>query len=368
MKFTCNRDALIEGINIVQKAIPGKSTLPVLEGILIEVGEELILTGSDNDISITYEVPSIIEEIGGVVVSSKTFGEIIRKLPDIYLTIETAEEGRSLIIDSGNAHFEITYMEKSGYPKVDPLDTTDSLSISQNNLKTLIRQTAFSASQDNTRPILKGVLVENKSGLLNFVALDGFRLAIKNIDSSYDKDFSMIVSARVLNELSKIIDPSDEFIYICSDNTQIMFYNEKFKMISRLLQGDFIDYTRMIPKEKKTVIKLNRKEFLAAVERVAIVLDDDRKKPIVIKNYDDEIVINVAGERGVSREVLSAEISGEEMELFFSSRHILECLRAVDEETINLDLTSPLHPVVIKSDDDDSFTFLVMPVRQPGTR
>ena len=198
MKFTCNRDALIEGINIVQKAIPGKSTLPVLEGILIEVGEELILTGSDNDISITYEVPSIIEEIGGVVVSSKTFGEIIRKLPDIYLTIETAEEGRSLIIDSGNAHFEITYMEKSGYPKVDPLDTTDSLSISQNNLKTFIRQTAFSASQDNTRPILKGVLVENKSGLLNFVALDGFSLAIKTIDSSYDKDFSMIVSARVL--------------------------------------------------------------------------------------------------------------------------------------------------------------------------
>ena len=342
--------------------------MPVLEGILIEVGEELILTGSDNEISITFEVPSIIEEIGGVVVSSKTFGDIIRKLPDIYVTIETSEEGKSIIINSGNAHFEITYMDKSGYPKVSPLDETDSFSISKNNLKTLIRQTAFAASQENTRPILKGVLVENKNSLLNFVALDGYRLAVKNTESTYEKEFKIVVSARVLNELSKIIEASEEFIYICYNESQIMFYNENFKMISRLLQGEFIDYSRMLPKDFKTVININRKELLSAVERVALVLDDDKKKPIVIKNYNDEIVINVAGERGVSREVVGAEISGEEMELYFSARHILECLRSVDEENVKIVLTGPFHPVVIKSDEDESYTFLVMPVRQPGTR
>lgn len=363
MKFTCNRDNLIEGIGIVQKAIPSKSNTPVLEGILIEVSEDLILTGSDSEISITYQVPAIIEEIGGVVVSSKTFGDIIRRLPDIYVTIETSADGGTLIINSGNSHFEIMLMNRSAYPKINFISTEDTLSITKANLRTLIRQTAFAASQENSRPILKGVLMENKEGILRFVAIDGFRLALKYIESSYPTEFSIVVPARVLNEMSKIIDKGEEMINICFSSTQIMFYTDTFKMISSLLKGEFFDYAKMIPKDFSAVMNVSTKDLLSSIERVALVLDDDRKWPIVIKTYTDEVVVNVAGERGVSREVVNAEISGQEIEIYYNSRNIIECLRAVENERISVKFTSVKGPSILMSEEDDSFLFLVMPVK-----
>jgi len=363
MKFTCNRDNLIEGIGIVQKAIPSKSNTPVLEGILIEVSEDLILTGSDSEISITYQVPAIIEEIGGVVVQARTFCDIIRKLPDIYVTIETSSDGNELIINSGNAHFEINTMNRAAYPKINFIESEDVISIEKNNLRALIKQTAFAASQENSRPILKGVLMENKEGILRFVAIDGFRLALKYIENSYEKDFSIVVPARVLNEMSKIIDKGDELINICFSDNQIMFFTDTFKMISSLLKGEFYDYSKMIPKDFTVVMNVNTKDILSSIERVALVLDDDRKWPIVLKTYTDEAVINVAGERGVSREVINAEISGQEIEIYYNSRNIIECLRAVENERISVKFTSAKGPSIIMSEDDGSFLFLVMPVK-----
>ncbi len=363
MKFTCNRDNLIEGLNIVQKAIPSKSNTPVLEGILIEVSEDLILTGSDSEISITYQFPAIIEEIGGVVVSSKTFCDIIRKLPDIYVTVETSSDGSELIINSGGAHFEINLMNRSAYPKINFINTDDVFAISKNNLRSLIKQTAFAASQENSRPILKGVLMENKENILRFVAIDGFRLALKYIESDFGKDFSIVVPARVLNELSKIIDKGDEMINVCFSDTQIMFYTDTFKIVSSLLKGEFFDYAKMIPVDFTAVMSVGTRDLLGSIERVALVLEDDRKWPIVMKTYSDEVVINVAGERGVSREVIGAEISGQEIEIYYNSRNIMECLRAVENDRISMKFTSAKGPSIIMSEEDESFLFLVMPVK-----
>ena len=363
MKFTCTRDNLIEGLNIVQKAIPGRSNTPVLEGLLIEVSEDLILTGSDSEISITYQFPAIIEEIGGVVVSSKTFCDIIRKLPDMYVTVETSADGNDLIINSGGAHFEINLMNRAAYPKINFLSTENSFSINKGSLRSLIKQTAFAASLENSRPILKGVLMENKENILRFVAIDGFRLALKYVESNCENDFSIVVPARVLNELSKIIDKDEELINVCFSENQIMFYTDNFKVVSSLLKGEFFDYSRMIPSDFTAVMNVGTKELLGSIERVALVLEDDRKWPLVMKTYSDEVVINVAGERVVSREVVSAEISGQEIEIYYNSRNIMDCLKAVENERISVKFTTTKGPSIIVSEEDDSFLFLVMPVK-----
>jgi len=364
MKFTCSRDLLLDGLNIVQRAVPGKSNLSILEGVLLEVKEDVILTCTDSEVSINYQVGAIIEEIGSIVVSAKVLSEIVRRLPDIYVTCETSSNGSTLIITSGNAHFEISIMNADQYPKVNFIkDEDDNLTLTKNNFRNLVRQTAFAASIDSPRMILRGVLVENKENVLRFVAIDGFRLAVKTVASTYEKEFKIVVPAKVLNEVSRIIEKSEGDINFRFNENQIMFYNNTFKLIASLYKGEFADYEKMIPKEFSTIMKIGTSDISNSIERVSVVVDDDRKWPIIFKTYPDEIFISVAGEKGNSHEVLPAEISGQEIEIFFNEKNIIDCFKAIEKEKITISFTSQKGPCVIGSDEDDSFLMLVMPVK-----
>ncbi len=364
MKFTCSRDQLTEGLSIVQRAIPSKSNLSVLEGVLIEVKEDVILTGTDSDTSITYQVRGIIEEIGSIVVSAKNFIDIVRKLPDIYVTCDTNETGTTLNINSGISHFEIPVMNADQYPKINFLTEADeNLSLTKNVFRSLVRQTSFAASVDSPRMILRGVLIENRDNFLRFVAIDGFRLAVKSVESVFESEFKIVVPARALNEVAHIIEKSDNDVKLSFNDNQIMFYNDTFKFVASLLKGEFVDYEKMIPKEFSTNMKINTENFADSIERVAVVIEDDKKWPIIMKTYPDEIYIRVAGEKGNSSEVLQAEISGQDIEIYFNEKNILDCLKAIDKEKVNVNFTSQKGPCVLTSDEDDSFLMLVMPVK-----
>lgn len=364
MKFTCSRDLLTEGLNIVQRAIPGKSNLPVLEGVLIDVGDDVILTGTDSEMSITYQVGAIIDEVGSIVVSAKNFSDIVRKLPDIYVTCETSDNGNQLFINSGISHFEIPVMNVDQYPNINYIEESENnVNLSKVNFKNLVRQTTFAASIDSPRMILRGVLVENKNNVLRFVAIDGFRMAIKSVQSSFEKDFKIVVPAKVLNEVSKIVERNDGDINFSFNDNQIMFYNNTFKLVASLLKGDFADYEKMIPSDFQTSMKVETAKFADSIERVAVVIEDDRKWPIIMKTYPDEIFISVAGEKGNSKEDLSAEITGQDIEIYFNEKNILDCLRAIDKEKITVNFTSQKGPCVISSEEDESFVMLVMPVK-----
>ena len=365
MKLTCNRANLISGVNIVQKAVPAKSTAEILQGILIEVGEELRFTGNDNEFGIVYEIPAIIEEIGSIVVNSKTFGDIVRKLPDIYVTLETINDGAMLSITSGHANYKIKAYPTESYPPVAFLDTSVSFDIKEKTLVDLIRQTSFAAAaQEEKRIILKGVFMEQKEGKLSFVAIDGFRLAKKTIDVEDSREFSIIVPTKILNELSKSVKGEDDVIHFCCNENQIMFFCDSFRMVSKLYKGDYIDYRKMFPREYKTSCVVNNKAFLSAFERSALVIQDEKKYPLTIKfNNNDEIIMYVNAENGILREVIAAEVTGDEIEIGMCIRNILECLKAIDEENIILSLTHALGPCVITGAEDKSYQYLVMPVK-----
>lgn len=365
MKLTCNRENLVSGINIVQKAVPTKTTADILQGILIEVGEELRFTGNDNEFGIVYEIPAIIEEIGSIVVNSKTFGDIVRKLPDIYVTLETINDGSMLSITSGHANYKIKTYPTESYPPVAFLDTSVSFDIKENVLVDLIRQTSFAAAaQEEKRAILRGVFVEQKEGSLSFVAIDGFRLAKKAVEVDDTREFEIVVPTKILNELSKSVKGDDSIIHFCCNENQIMFFCDTFRMVSKLYKGNYIDYRKMFPREYKTTCVINNKQFLSAFERSSLVVQDEKKYPLAIKmNNNDEVVMYINAENGTLREVISAEITGEEIEFGMYIRNILECLKAIDEDNIIISLTHSLGPCVITGTDDKSYQYLVMPVK-----
>ena len=364
MKLTCNRDNLIEGLNIVQKAVPSKSTISILEGILIEVGEEVRLTGNDNDFGIVYEVPGIIEEIGSIVVNSKTFGDIIRKLPDVYVSLETDNSGSILLITSGKASYKIKTIAPENYPPVSFLNTDKAIELKADLLQSMIRETSFAASIEDKRIILQGVFMEQHDTEMRCVAIDGYRLALKVANLSESNEYGVIVPTKILNELVKSVKPTDETVKFCVNENQIMFYTDTFRMVSKLYKGDYIDYRRMIPRDFKTSVTVETKQLLNALERAALVINDEKRFPISLAFSSSEIItVSVTTEIGAVKEEINAQISGDELTIGFSAKNLIETLRVITDEKIVLSLSSPVSPCIITGESDTSFTYLVMPIR-----
>ncbi len=363
MKLTCNRDNLIEGINVVQKAVPSKSTLGILECILIEVGEEVRLTGNDNEFGIVYEVPGIIEEIGNLAVNSKTFGDIIRKLPDVYVSLETDDSG-NLLITSGKAKYKLKVVTPENYPPVSFLSTENSIEIDSAVFQSMIRETSFAASQEDKRIILQGVFIEQKENEMRCVAIDGYRLAMKTAQMPEKNDYGVIVPTKILNEFARSLKATDEKIRFCCNANQIMFYTETFRMVSKLYKGDYIDYNRMIPKDFKTTVTIETKAFLSSIERASLVINDEKRFPVTLKiASNDTVTVSVVTEIGAINEEISCVVSGDELSIGFNVRNIIECLKVITDEKIVLSLSTPVSPCTITGDSDSSFTYLIMPIR-----
>ena len=362
MEFTCNKDNLIEGINIVQRAIPTRTTVPVLEGILLEVGDELKLTGNDTELGIEYEVPAVIEEIGSTVVNSKTFGDIIRKLPDMYVTVKTTDNN-VVEISSGTAYYKIRTIDPESYPKVAEIESEKEYKILGTDLKDLIKKTIFAVAQDDTRPVLKGEFVEITGQAVNFVAIDGYKMAVKSLPRQDETTTSVIVPARILNEAARFISTPEEEITMVFNENQIMLKAKYFMMVSRLLKGEYLNYRSMVPREFKTDVTVKCKDFMAAIERATLVMTDERKFPLVLTIEGNEITITANAEQGNSRETVNAEINGDDIMLGFNSRNLLETLRAIDDTEIKIYFTTDKGPCVIQSvENEEDFTYMVMPV------
>lgn len=363
MEFTCNRDNLIEGINIVQRAIPSRSTVPVLEGMLLEVGEELKLTGNDTELGIEYEVPAIIEEIGSIVVNSKTFGDIIRKLPDMYVTIKTIENNNVMEISSGAADYKIKTMDPESYPKVIEIESEKEYKILGTEIKDLIRKTIFAVSQDDMRPVLKGEFIEVTGQSMNFVAIDGYKMAVKSLSREDEILSSVIAPSRLLSEVARFITSPEEEVTMILNENQIMFKAKYFVMVSRLLKGEYLNYRSMIPREFKTDVIVKCKDFMAAIERATLVMTDERKFPLVLSISGSEIVITANAEQGNSKETVNANVNGDDITLGFNSRNLLETLRAIDDLEIKIFFTTDKGPCVIKSlENEEDYTYMVMPI------
>jgi len=364
MKFTCTKDFLMEAVNIVQKAVPQKSTMPVLEGILLEAEEgSLKLSSNDLEIAIEYTIDADVEKTGSAVINSKTFGEIIRKIDGDEVFVDMNEY--SIInIDSRYSHFELKSIDASGFPKLVEIEKENDLIINKDDLKNIIKQVIFAVSEDENRPVFKGVYVEVEENNINFVATDGYKLALRKINNENNKEcFSCIIPGKTLNEIHKILQSiKDEIkLYIC--NNQIMFKTDKCKLVSRLIEGNYLNYKIMIPKESTLSIIVNKRELLNSIERSTIIMNDQMKNYLNFSIDEDKITMTANTESGSSKEELVCETFGEKLEIRFNARNFIETLKVVDDEIIKILFTTNSGPCSIVSKEEGDFTYLIMPLK-----
>lgn len=365
MKIICSKDNLLEGINIVQKAVSTKTTLPILEGILLEAGVEFKLTGNDLEIGIECVVDADIKRQGSVVINSRMLGEIIRRLPDAEVMLEV-KENNSVVIDCEDSFFEIKGLQASGFPALPLIEKEDGLAISQKILRDMIKQTIFAVSVDENRPILTGSLIECKNGNITIVSIDGFRLALrKSTFNNEDYEKNVVIPGKTLNEISKIIQPVDDMMYVYSTNNQILFDLGKCKVVSRLLEGEYLNYRGILPQDFETKIKVNTKELMASFERASLIISsEERRYPVRININDEKMIITSNSEVGNVREELKVEMEGNNIDIAFNPRYFIEALRVLEEEKVYIYFTSSIGPCTIKPIENDNFAYLVLPIRK----
>lgn len=363
MIFICEKQKLLDAILITQKAITGKSTMPLLEGIYLNAEKEgVTLIGSDMDISIQTKIEADVLEEGKVVIDSKIFGEIIRKLPNSEVKIEILQND-TVQITCEKSVFNVVYMNADDYPSLPEVDSNNSLDFPQNILKNMIKGTSFAIAQDEARPILQGILFQIKEKQLHLVALDGYRLAIRTEYVDNDSDMEVVIPGKTLNEVSKILEDSDEQVSINFTANHILFNLGNTKIISRLLEGNFVNYKSLLPQEHKILVSVNKQQLQNGIERASLMAKEGNSYLIKLDIKNDTIVITSNSQLGKVREEVSVELQGDEIEIAFNSRYLLDVLKNLEDDTIYMEMTSSVSPCVIRSEKSNNYKYLVLPVR-----
>lgn len=368
MKFSVESNVLQKGISIVEKAVSSRTSLPVLENIFLELRDgELKLRGNDLEIGIENSVSIEGETVeGAILVKAKTFSNIISKLPQEKLEL-LVDENQKVIIKSEKVDFDIHGTNTNEYPVFPTIDGGATFTLKVAELLDLIKHTIFSVSFDETKQFLNGILVENKEGFLNFVATDGYRLALKKREFSLSENFSVIAPFKAINELNKIIqslDPERE-IEITVSNTQIAFKMKDFLLVSRVIQGQFPDYGQVIPSETKIVYSVPRKALQDACERASIIASASNN--VVRLKFENETLTLQANAKELGDFKESCDISrvmGEgNFEIAFNVRLMLDVIKTLTTDDIKMSFNNELSPGKIQSISDDLFTYIIMPIR-----
>lgn len=366
MKFTCEKSLLQEAISTAQKAVTGKSTMHILEGILlIAKDNELTLIGSDIDLSIETKIAADVFENGSIVIDSKLFGELIKKLPNAEVQVSTLENN-SVEILCQKSKAVLKYMSSDDFPNLPKINENMIFTISQRLLKNMIRGTIFATAQDEIRPILTGVKFEIKDKKLSLVALDGLRLALRSEEVNSDNEISAVIPGKTLSEISKILEDSDENVNITFTPNHILFSLKNTKVISRLLEGEFINYNSIIPDEYNLKVIVKKHDFLDCIERASLMAKEGNTNLVKLDIQDDLVVITSDSQLGKAREELNVLMQGEPLKIAFNARFLIDVLKIMDEEEIVLELTSSVSPCVVKNKDKNNCTYLVLPVRVVG--
>jgi DNA polymerase-3 subunit beta len=365
MKIVCSKENLLNGINTVQKAVSSKSTLQILEGILLKAGKEFKMTGNDFEIGIECCVDTDILAEGAVVLNSRIFGEIVRRLPDSEVLIE-CRENNLVVIECDNSYFEIKGLSAAGFPALQIIEAGNGFKISQKTIRDMIRQTIFAVSTDENRPILTGSLIECKDGGITVVSIDGYRLAMRTDRVQSDiEEISVVVPGKTLNEISKILQPVDDEVNVFCTNNQILFDLGRTKIISRLLEGEYLNYKSIIPYEYDTKITVDKRDFLSSLERASLIItSEERRYPVNFDISNDRLIITSNTEVGNVREEMALEMEGSDVEIAFNPKYFIEALRVIEDEKINVFFTSSIGPCTIRPVNGESYAYLILPVRR----
>ena len=362
MRIQVEQKKLAKHINIVQKGISSKTTLPILDGILLEAKEgRLKLTGTDLEIGIESYIEANVLEEGSIVINSRLFGDIVKKLPNSEIDISTSENKMNIIC--GSSQFNLIGNPALEYPELPTLIDQLSLKIPMDLFKNITRQTVFATTQDETRPILTGVLFEIIDGNASFVALDGYRLALRNVKIDSSEDIKVVIPGRTLSELNKILEEDEEDIEITLTPGHIVFNIGDTLVFSRLLEGQFLNYRDIIREDHETKVKVNRKELQDSLERASLLAKEEKANLVKLNLFEDKLAIKSNSEIGNVHENMDVELEGKDVNIAFNSKYILDGIKAIEEEEIELFFMGSLNPCIIKPVEDDNYIYLVLPVR-----
>lgn len=365
MKIKVDRDEFKKALNTVTKAVQVR-TSSSLDGVFIECFDEsLSLYATNKEIQISTIIFADVLREGSCLINANILNNIIGAFNSGIVEMDI-DENNNVNLTCQKSEYKITAMDKRTYPKKEIYNANDFIKIKNNTLKSMIKETTFaSADNDNVSPILRGVLIENNEDNIKFVAIDGFRMAIRREISSerYMENLKCIVPSSTLNELNKIIANYDEDVFINITDKKFIANIGKTQLVSSLITGQFIDYEKLIPDDSKTIIKINKNEILNSCERTSVISENSGRSLIKFNFSENLLTLNSKSDSGFAQDEIPINLNGEELVISFNSRYFIDALRAISDEKVIFEFNGPNNPCLIKPVDSNKYLYIVMPIR-----
>lgn len=363
MKLVCSKSNLLKGVNIVSKAVPSKTTMSILECILIDASaNEIKMTANDMELGIETRIEGEILQKGIIAVDAKVFAEIVRKLPDNDVTIESSSNYQ-ISITCEKAHFNISGKSGEDFSYLPYIEKTDFISLSQFTLKEVIRQTIFSIADNDNNKLMTGELFEVHNNEFKVVSLDGHRISIRKIElkDTYP-DRKVIVPGKSLQEISKILSgETEDEVRIFFTGNHIVFEFDKTTVVSRLIEGEYFKINQMLSSDYETKFVINKKELLNCIDRATLLVKEGDKKPIIFRITNDNMEININSQLGSMKEDIDIEKEGKDIMIGFNPKFLIDALRVIDDENVTIYMVNPKAPCYIK-DEEQKYIYLILPV------
>lgn len=364
MKIICYKDELLKGVNTVLKAVPSRTTMPILECILIQAyNGEIKLTANDMELGIETTIAGTIESQGKIALDAKILSEIVRKLPDNDVTIDADDSRFNTVITCEKACFTIKGKDGDEFSYLPSIEKSHYISISQFTLKEIIRQTIFSISASENNKMMSGELIEVNDNILKIVSLDGYRISIRKVElrDNYGS-IKVVVPGKTLSEISKILTgdvESEVLIYFTKNH--ILFEFDDTIVVSRLIEGEYFKINQMLSGDYETKVVVNKKELLNCIDRATLLIKESDKKPIIIDINDSSIELKLTSAIGSLEENIDVEKTGKDLMIGFNPRFIMDALRVIDDEEISIYMVNAKAPCFIK-DENENYIYLIVPV------
>ena len=370
MKFECDKKLLQDAVAATSRAVPAQTTIEVLSGLLIEADDatqSIYITGYNNEMSIRAVVEAEVEEAGSLVVPARVFSDIVRKFEKDY-SVEFSSDGNQVVVICGRARFNLVAMKASDFPEIPSVDDGEYIELDSSDLRRLVSCVSYAASADEARPIYTGILLKAENDEVTAVAVDGFRVATKTekLLNTVKSPFSMVIPARAIVESARTLKEKGERVTILKGDKHVSLEMDGITLTARLFEGEFMDWRPLTDAQKTVTMKVVRKDFLASLERVEILVNEKLKAPVRLSIQDGSIGLSVHTATGKANDHCMAEGNCEEaFEIGFNGRYLIDAIKAAPSDEVELGFGRPIDPVVVKNADkeNDSFASVVLPVR-----
>lgn len=365
MLVICSRNDLMRSVGIVSKAVSTRTTMPILEDILLDAeGNTLTLLGNDLDLGIQTTIEAVVKGEGSICVNAKMFSEMIRRLPDDDVKLQTEDNGR-MKIECGHSRFTLSTMSGEDFPRLPEVEGRQEILLSQSIFRQMISDTIFSVAPENSgRPILTGELMDIRDGYLYLVAVDGFRISMRRTKVQAQENFKVTIPGKAMNEIKNILETEeDSLMNVSFTGKHALFRMNETIVLTRLLEGTFLNYERNLDMEFKSKVTVNRRELLESVDRAALISRESKNSPIRLEIEDGSLVITSNAESGTSREEVGISLEGEGLTIAFNPKYYLEALKAIDDLEVRILYNSSLTPCIIESLDEKDYQYFILPIR-----